>query len=100
MQSWSSHGQVSTPLFQHPLCLSSLICLLIVLFIPFIHRQSDQFIIKVHVGCGAGIITWCTFSPGALSLYELKESGINALMQIAKHLQQFLKKQGEYYLPL
>ena len=84
MQSWSS---LNTPLERSS--LSSLICLPIVLFIPFIHHQSDQFIIKVHVGCGAGIIMWCTFSPGALSLYELKESGINALMQIAKRLQQF-----------
>ena len=77
MQSWSS---LNTPLERSS--LSSLICLPIVLFIPFIHHQSDQFIINVHVGCGAGIITWCTFSPGALSLYELKEGGIHALVRL------------------
>ena len=108
MQSWSS---LNTPL--EGSSLSSLICLPIVLFIPFIHHQSDQFIIKVHVGCGAGIITWCTFSPGALSLYELKESGINALMRLVQliqsndytcRLQNVLNNcfinPGEYYLPL
>ena len=109
MQSWSS---LNAP-FERP-SLSSLICQLIVLFIPFIHHQSDQlFIIKVHMGCGAGIITQCTFSPGTLPLYELKEDGIHALVHLVQLIQSndytcnlqnvlnnFFINPGEYYLPL
>ena len=34
------------------------------------------------MGCGA-FITQCTFSPGALSLYELKEGRVHALVRLA-----------------
>ena len=51
---------------------SSLIC-----YFPFIHHQ---FIIKVHMGCGA-LLHCALFSP-ALLFYELKEGRAHALVRL------------------
>ena len=67
MQSWSS-----TPL------ISSLICGSILF--PFIHHQ---FIIKVHMGCGAFLHS-AHFPPGALSFYELKQGPVHALVRLVQ----------------
>ena len=62
-------------------------------FFPFIHHQ---FIIKVHMGCGA--LLHSAFSPGALSFYELKEGRAHALVRLVQSNSQF-KNMAKSCLP-
>ena len=50
--------------------------------IVFFSIYYHQFIIKVHMGCGA--LLHSAFSPGALSFYQLKEGRAHALVRLVQ----------------